>query len=189
MVCKSVVDKTLDSFGQIDILINNAGIIKTGLFESSSICNYDDLMNVNVRSVVLLTQLCIPHLKKTKGRVINVSSVNGIRSFPNVGYYCMTKAAVDMYTKCLALELAPDGVRVNAVNPGFIITNIHKRDGMNDEQYAAFMERSKNIHPLGRVGVVEEAANAIAFLASDQSSFMTGNLMLVDGGRNLICPR
>ena len=188
-ICKSVVDKTLDLFGQIDILVNNAGIIKTGPFETSSICNYDELNNINVRSIVLLTQLCIPHLKKTKGSVVNVSSVNGIRSFANVGYYCMTKAALDMYTKCLALELASDGVRVNAVNPGVIVTNIHTRAGMDQVQYDAFLERAKETHALGRPGVVEEVADAIAFLASSQSSFMTGNLTSVDGGRNLMCPR
>ena len=188
-ISKNIVDKTIEKFGQIDILVNSAGIIKSGPFETSSVANFDELMNINVRSVVVLTQLCIPHLKKTKGSVVNVSSVNGIRSFANVGYYCMSKAAVDMFTKCLALELAPDGVRVNAVNPGVVVTNIHKRGGMDDEQYRGFLERAKQTHPLGRPGETEEVANAITFLASKQASFMTGNLTPVDGGRNCVCPR
>ena len=146
-------------------------------------------MDINVRSLVGIAQLCIPHLKKTKGSIVNVSSVNGIRSFANVGYYCMSKAAVDMFTKCLALELAEDGVRVNAVNPGVVYTNVHKRAGMSEEQYAQFLERTKTTHPLGRHGEVEEVANAIVFLASKEASFMTGNLTPIDGGRNCVCPR
>ena len=188
-VCDNIVQSTVNKFNQIDILVNSAGIISTGTFESTSIEGFDTMMNVNVRSMVLLTKLCVPYVKKTKGSIINVSSVNGIRSFANVGYYCMSKAAVDMFTKCLALELAEDGVRVNAVNPGVTITNLQKRGGLGDEQYAQFLERSKITHALGRPGNVEEVANAIVFLASKEASFMTGNLTPVDGGRNCLCPR
>ncbi len=188
-VIDDVVAQTVSRFDKIDILVNNAGILKSGRFESESVQSYDEVMNINVRSVVLLTQKCIPHLKKSRGNIVNVSSVNGIRSFPNVGFYCMSKAALDQFTKCLALELAADGVRVNSVNPGVIVTKIMTRQGTSQEDYDKFLERTKETHPLGRPGTPEEAADAIAFLASSRASFMTGNLTPVDGGRNCACPR
>ena len=187
--CKSIFSKTIEAFGRINILINNAGVMKTGLQETTSIDQYDELMNVNVRSVVFLTQLCIPELKKTKGTVVNVSSLSGVRSFPGVGFYCMSKAALDMFTKCLALELAASGVRVNSVNPGVIVTPLQKRGGMSEEEYSVYLEKNQNFHPLGRVGDVDEVADVIAFLASSKASFMTGNITSIDGGRNLLCPR
>uniref|UniRef100_A0A915HSK2 Uncharacterized protein n=1 Tax=Romanomermis culicivorax TaxID=13658 RepID=A0A915HSK2_ROMCU len=103
--------------------------------------------------------------------------------------YCISKAAVDQFTKCLALEMAPYGIRVNAVNPGVIVTNLHKSGGMTDEQYDCFLERSKSTHALGRVGEVAEVAKAIGFLASADSSFTTGDLLRVDGGRGIMTPR
>lgn len=121
--------------------------------------------------------------------MVNVSSVNGIRSFPNVLAYCVSKAAVDQLTACTAIELAAKGVRVNAVNPGVIMTPLQMRGGLSDEQYQKFLEHSKTTHALGRVGEVDEVAEAIAFLASDNSAFITGISMPVDGGRHALCPR
>lgn len=146
-------------------------------------------MNINVRSVFHLTQLAVPYLIATKGNIVNVSSVNGIRSFPGVLAYNISKSALDQFTQCVALELADKQVRVNSVNPGVIVTNIHKRGGMDEEAYAKFLEHSKATHALGRAGNVEEVAEAIAFLASDRSSFITGTLLPVDGGRHSMCPR
>jgi NAD(P)-dependent dehydrogenase (short-subunit alcohol dehydrogenase family) len=103
-----------------------------------------------MRSIYLLTMLAVPYLVETQGNVINVSSVNGVRSFAGVLAYNLSKACVDQFTRCTALELAPKKVRVNSVNPGVIVTNIHKRGGMNEEAYAAFLERAKTTHPLGK---------------------------------------
>ena len=100
-------------------------------------------------------------LVERKGNVVNVSSVNGLRAFPNVLAYCASKAALDQFTHCVALEMAPKGVRINAVNPGVTLTHLHRVSGMNDEAYAAFLERSKTTHPLGRVGQPEEVADLI----------------------------
>uniref|UniRef100_A0A1I8A3L2 3-oxoacyl-[acyl-carrier-protein] reductase FabG n=1 Tax=Steinernema glaseri TaxID=37863 RepID=A0A1I8A3L2_9BILA len=146
-------------------------------------------MNVNVRSIVQLTQMAIPHLVKTKGTIVNVSSVTGTNAFPGVTYYCMSKAAIDQFTKCLALELASTGVRVNAVNPGVIVTQVHKRGGLSDEAYAAFLEKGKTTHALGRVGEAHEVAKGIYYLASEMSSFTTGHLLAIDGGRGIMTPR
>ena len=98
--------------------------------------DFDNQMNINVKTIINLTQKCLPHLITEKGSIVNVSSVTGSRSFPGVLAYCMSKAALDQFTKCVALELADKGVRVNSVNPGVIITDLHKRAGQNDEQYA-----------------------------------------------------
>ena len=97
-------------------------------------------MNINCRSVLLLMKLATPHLIESKGNIVNVSSVTGLRAFPGVLSYCISKSAVDQLTRSVALELAPKGVRVNAVNPGVIITEIHKRGGMSEEAYTKFLE-------------------------------------------------
>ena len=134
-------------------------------------------------------QLAIPHLKQSKGNIVNVSSVTGLRAFPGVVAYNLSKAGVDQLTRTAALELAEFGVRVNAVNPGVIVTELHKSGGMKEEEYKAFLEHSKSTHALGRAGSVEEVAKAIAFLASEDASFTTGASLPVDGGRSQMCPR
>lgn len=186
---ENIVNKTIDHFGKLDVLVNNAGILERGSIENTSLEQYDRLMNTNVRSLYYLTMLATPHLIKTKGNVVNVSSVNGIRSFPGVLAYNVSKAAVDQFTRCVALELAPKGVRVNCVNPGVILTELQKRGGLTDKEYAAFLERSKETHALGRPGNPDEVASAIAYLASDLASNITGVSLPVDGGRHAMCPR
>ncbi|XP_050436742.1 3-oxoacyl-[acyl-carrier-protein] reductase FabG-like [Adelges cooleyi] len=186
---KNIMDRTLAHYNRLDVLVNNAGMLETGSIENTSLDQYDRVMNTNVRSIYQLTMLAVPHLIRSKGNIVNVSSVNGVRSFPNVLAYCMSKAAVDQFTRCVALELAPKGVRVNSVNPGVVVTEILKRNGMSEEDYAKFLERTKETHALGRPGTPEEVAKAIAFLASDDSSFSTGDTLLVDGGRHAMCPR
>ena len=151
--------------------------------------DYDISMETNVKSAMILTQSCLPYLIKEKGSVVNVSSVTGTRSFPGVLPYCISKAALDQFTKCVALELADKGVRVNSVNPGVIVTNLHRRAGQSEEVYAKFLENCKNTHALGRAGTGDEVARTIAFLASDNASFITGELVHVDGGRHAMTPR
>lgn len=184
-----ILEFTIKKFGRLDILVNAAGILKGGTIETTSLQQYDEMMNVNVRSVYHLTMLAVPHLIQSKGNVVTVSSVNGIRSFPGVLAYNMSKSAVDQFTRCVALELASKGVRVNSVNPGVTVTNLHRRSGMNGEDYAKFLDRVPTTHPLGRPGQSDEVAAAIAFLASDAASFITGAQMPVDGGRHATCLR
>jgi NAD(P)-dependent dehydrogenase (short-subunit alcohol dehydrogenase family) len=184
-----IVNETVDSFGQIDVLINSAGIIKNGSIETTTLDDWDRMMNINLRSVFLLSQKCVPHLTETKGNIVNVSSVAGTRSFPNVLAYCVSKAAVDQLTRCSALELGPKGIRVNAVNPGVVVTNIHKRGGMDENAYDAFLEHSKTTHPIGRVGDAGEVADLIYFLASDKAGWITGATYEIDGVRGQTCAR
>ena len=188
-VMADVVDSVATKFGRLDVLVNGAGHISSGTIEDTSLAAWDAMMNVNLRASFYLMQLCAAHLIRTKGNVVNISSVTGLRSFPGVLAYCVSKAGLDQLTRCAALELAPKGVRVNAVNPGVVVTQIHKRGGMNEEAYAKFLEHSRTTHPLGRVGTPAEIAELVLFLASDQASWITGATYSIDGGRALTCAR
>ncbi|KAI6203539.1 hypothetical protein M3Y94_00568900 [Aphelenchoides besseyi] len=162
-VARDLVEHTIKEFGQLDVLVNSAGILVTGSVEECDMKNYDKVFDVNVRSVIQLTKFAIPHIIKQQGAIVNVSSVAGPCPFADVTFYCMSKAALDQFTKCLSLELAPHNVRVNSVNPGVIVSNIHKRAGMNDAEYKEFLEKGKRTHALGRVGTSDEVANGIYF--------------------------
>jgi NAD(P)-dependent dehydrogenase (short-subunit alcohol dehydrogenase family) len=186
---RRAVEEAVGKFGGLDVLVNAAGIISNGTVENTSLADWDVMMNVNLRAVFHLMQLSVPHLEKRPGNVVNVSSVTGLRAFPGVLAYCVSKAGVDQLTRCSALELAPKGIRVNAVNPGVVVTEIHRRGGMNEENYAAFLERSKQTHPIGRVGTPEEVAELILYLASDRASWITGATYSIDGGRAQTCAR
>jgi NAD(P)-dependent dehydrogenase (short-subunit alcohol dehydrogenase family) len=184
-----IVRAATAAFGGIDVLVNAAGVIATGNVEQTSDAVWDAMMDVNVRAPFRLMRAAVPQLKARKGTVVNVSSVNGLRAFAGVLAYCVSKAAMDHLTRCAALEMAPFGVRVNCVNPGVTITNLHRRGGMDEAAYASFLQRSRETHPLGRPGEPEEVAALIAFLASDDAAWMTGETIPVDGGRHLTCLR
>ncbi|XP_026755760.1 3-oxoacyl-[acyl-carrier-protein] reductase FabG-like [Galleria mellonella] len=187
----NIIKITIKHFKKLDVLVNNAGILEAGTIETTSLAQYDRVMNTNVRGPYYLTMLATPYLIETKGNIVNVSSVTGLRSFPNVLAYCMSKSALDQFTRCVALELALKGVRVNAVNPGVITTGIHKKGegSMNEEQYEAFLKKCAETHALGRPGEAKEVASVIVFLASDAASNITGATLPVDGGRHAMCPR
>jgi NAD(P)-dependent dehydrogenase (short-subunit alcohol dehydrogenase family) len=184
-----IVGRAVEEFGGVDVLVNAAGVIASGTLDATTDEVWDAMMAVNVRAPFRLMRTAAPHLVRRKGSVVNVSSVNGLRSFPGVLAYCVSKAGVDHLTRCAAIEMAPLGVRVNAVNPGVTVTNLHRRSGMDETQYAAFLERSKTTHPLGRPGDPDEIAALIVFLASDRAAWMTGETIPIDGGRHLTCAR
>ncbi|HJR09492.1 MAG TPA: glucose 1-dehydrogenase [Pyrinomonadaceae bacterium] len=183
------VGETVERFGGLDVLVNAAGGLLSGTLEQTTLAAWDAMMNVNVRAVFHLMQLAIPHLEQGRGNIVNVSSVTGLRAFPGVLAYCVSKAGVDQLTRCAALELAAKGIRVNAVNPGVVRTEVHKRSGMSEEAYAAFLEHSRTTHPLGRVGEPEEIADLILFLASERAAWITGATYSIDGGRAQTCAR
>jgi len=184
-----IVQTAMDTFGGIDVVVNAAGVIATGTMENTTDEAWDAMMGINLRAPFRLMRAAAPHLKARKGAIVNVSSVNGLRSFAGVLAYCVSKAGMDHLTRCAALEMAPLGVRVNAVNPGVTITNLHRRGGMNDTQYTAFLDRAKETHPLGRPGQADEVAALILFLASEKAGWMTGETIPIDGGRHLTCLR
>jgi NAD(P)-dependent dehydrogenase (short-subunit alcohol dehydrogenase family) len=175
--------------GKLDVLVNAAGILVSGSWETTDLAAWDKMLDINLRAVFALTRALIPQLKAARGSIVNVSSVTGARAFPGVLAYCVSKAALDQLTRCLALELAPDAVRVNGVAPGVVRTGLHRSGGMEAGAYAAFLERGKATHPLGRVGEPEEVAALIAFLASGVAAWMTGETVAIDGGRAQTCAR
>lgn len=189
MQTEACMAQAVEMLGGLDVLVNAAGILKAGRIEDTTLELWDEMMNINLRSVFHLMKLAVPHLEQSRGNIVNVSSVTGPRSFPGVLAYCVSKAAVDQLTRCAALELAAKTIRVNAVNPGVVVTGLHRAGGMNDEAYAAFLEHSKTTHPLGRVGQPEEIADLIYFLASDRAGWITGATVSIDGGRALTCAR
>jgi len=192
----AIVAAAVAAFGGLTTLVNAAGIFATGAVDTTADGAWDEMLDVNLRAPFRLMREASPHLIAAQraattpiASVVNVSSVTGLRAFPGVLAYCVSKAGVDQLTRCAALELAPHGVRVNAVNPGVVVTDLHRRSGVDETNYAAFLERSKQTHPLGRPGEPEEIADLIAFLASDRAGWITGETISIDGGRHLTCAR
>ncbi len=186
---RKLMQRAAGESGRLDVLVNAAGHISNGTIEDTSLAAWDQMLDVNLRAVFHLMQLATPHLIATQGNIVNISSVTGLRSFPGVLAYCVSKAGVDQLTRCAALELAPKNVRVNAVNPGVVVTEIHKRGGMGAADYERFLERSKTTHPIGRVGQASEVAELVFYLASEKASWITGATYSIDGGRALTCAR
>jgi NAD(P)-dependent dehydrogenase (short-subunit alcohol dehydrogenase family) len=183
------VASTVERFGAIHVLVNAAGILVAGSIENTAPSAWDETMSVNLRAVFHMMSLAVPHLAAVRGNIVNVSSVVGLRAFPGILAYCVSKAAVDQLTRCAALELASKGVRVNAVNPGVVETEAHVSGGMQPAAYEQFLERSRATHPLGRFALPKEIAELIAFLASEKASWITGATYSIDGGRALTCSR
>lgn len=189
-----LVKSTLERFGKIDILVNNAGAAfvdpsgKIGI--ETDVGLFDDMLKVNLRSVIELVQKCRPHLIASKGDIVNVSSIAaGPSPFIYYTYYGIAKAGLDQLTRCLSIQLIEHGVRVNSVNPGLISTNFLSAVGMpsvavkkTEEYYAS----QKDCIPAGRTGRAEEIATLIAFLADKNSSgFIIGQCIVIDGGTSL----
>lgn len=182
-----VITATVGKFGKLDVLVNNAGILEFNGGELlGTLDTFDRIMSTNVRSVLALTKLAVPHLERTKGNVVNISSIAGLRAVPFALSYAMSKAALDHFTKCAAVELASKGIRVNSVNPGAVETPIFKTAGLDDNKVDEFMKECERSYPVGRTGRVEDISRAIAFLANDDAGFITGHILVVDGGKVLV---
>lgn len=187
---EKVITETIAKFGQLNVLVNNAGISYYNPIDTSSLAEFDAVLNTNVRAVYHLTMLAIPHLTKTQGNIVNVSSLCGIRTLTGATAYNVSKAALDQLTNCCSLELAAKKIRVNSVNPGLVVTEIQIRGGMSEERYKAYLESTATSYPLGRPAQPEEIAEAIGFLADDtKAGFLTGVKLPVDGGKHNQCPR
>jgi NAD(P)-dependent dehydrogenase (short-subunit alcohol dehydrogenase family) len=185
----AIVGAAERTFGGLTALVNAAGIIAMGTVENTTDEAWDRMMDVNLRAPFRLMRAAVPLLTASRGSIVNVSSVNGTRSFAGLLSYCVSKAGVVELSRCAELELAPKWIRVNAVNPGVVVSNLHRRSGMSEDTYAAFLERSKETHPLGRPGQAQEIADLIVFLASPRAGWITGETVAIDGGRHLTCAR
>ena len=178
-----IIDETIESFGRLDVLVNNAGIGGICSIETDNLMEiYDRTMNTNLRSVFLLTHLAVPHLIKTKGNIVNVSSGGSMRPASGFLPYRVSKCALDFFTRCISLELGPKGVRVNSVNPGLITTEFQRNYGMPEAILQDIQATVEATSPVRRLGTPEDIASAIAFLANEQATYITGTIFPVDGG-------
>jgi len=185
--CQRVVDVALREFARIDILFNNAGIVTKGTADTTLEDVWMDTLNINVTAVWRMCKLVIPHMKKQgKGVIVNNGSDWSVVAGKNAFPYIMSKGAVGMMTKAMALDYAREGIRVNAVCPGdtFVDRWIEKGyfEGSDPVTMEDAIQEASDYIPMGRFGKPEEIANAVLFLASDESTFVTGHLLLVDGG-------
>jgi NAD(P)-dependent dehydrogenase (short-subunit alcohol dehydrogenase family) len=174
---QEVVDAATGRFGSLDIVVHSAGIFEPRPFAESSLESFDRQMQLNVRAPFALTQAALPHLRGG-GVVIFISSIAGHAAFPNSAAYCATKGAVELMTRALAVELAPEDIRINALAPGNIRTPMNEDLLASPEYEASMVERT----PYGRVGVVEDIAPVAVFLASDAARYVHGTSLPVDGG-------
>lgn len=184
---KNIVTKTVETFGKIDVLVNNAGVGMRGSIRDG-VEPYDTVMAVNVRSIYLLTSLATPYLVKTKGCIVNVSSVAAFKPIKDADYlpYCISKAALDQFTRCVALELARDGVRVCSVNPGGTKTPFAENAGFSKAEVEMLYKTRDENYPLGKMAESEEVADLIVYLASDRARSITGSVYVIDNGETLM---
>ena len=182
-VQKDLINKTIEKFGRLDVLVNNAGIVqKAQNIDIRSMENFDYIFNVNVRAPIAITELAIPHLEKTKGNIVNVSSSLAKKTAAFAPFYSISKAGLDHFTRNYAAILAPLDIRINSVNPGVTDTNFASRMGLTGEIYKKVKEERVKTIPLKRYGNPKEMAEFVYFVASEKGSYMTGQTVVVDGG-------
>jgi NAD(P)-dependent dehydrogenase (short-subunit alcohol dehydrogenase family) len=176
----AVVAAVVKQHGAVDILLNNAAINISGDFLETSEADYDRVLDINLKGSFLMLQACAREMvKQAAGSIINMSSVNDTLAIPNIVSYCVAKGGVSQLTRATSISLAPQGIRVNAIGPGSIMTDMLK-SVVNDK---AAMARVMSRTPMGRVGEPSEIASIAVFLASDESSYVTGQTIYADGGR------
>jgi 3-oxoacyl-[acyl-carrier protein] reductase len=174
-----LINSIMTDFGKLDVVVNNAGITKDNLLMRMTEENFNDVIKTNLNSVFNITKACQrPMLKQRSGSIINISSVVGVKGNAGQSNYSASKAGIIGFTKSIALELGSRNIRCNAIAPGFIETEM--TDALNPETVKAWREAI----PLKRGGTPEDVANAVLFLASDLSSYITGQVIAVDGGMN-----
>ena len=172
-----LVTTTHHHFGRLDILVNNAGITRDGLLMKMKDDDWDDVLATNLRSVFLVSRAAVrPMLRQRSGRIVNVTSIAGLGGNAGQTNYAAAKAGIVGFTKSLAKEVGARGITVNAVAPGYIVTDLTR------DLPAALLQDVLRLTPLGRLGTVEDAAAAVAFLSSDDAAFITGQVLRVDGG-------
>ena len=177
---RSAIGAAVSNFGKLDVLVNNAGIWRRGRVEDTTVEDWDAIMDVNAKGVFLGSKLAIPEMRKAGGgSIINISSTAGLVGGPRSSAYTASKGAVRLFTKATAIQYAKEGIRANSIHPGPIDTAMIQQVWQGEEQNReAAIART----PLGRIGTPEDIAYGVLFLASDESSFMTGSELVIDGG-------
>lgn len=176
---KNLFEETQKAFGTVDILVNNAGVYEVASLEEISTEHYHKIFDLNVLGLLLTTQAAVQHFNPNGGSIINISSVASLSPMPNFSVYSASKAAVDAITKALGKELGPKNIRVNSINPGMVVTEGLKSSGFEASDFRANVESAT---PLGRIGQPQDIAPAVAFFASDDSSWITGETLFISGG-------
>ena len=176
------VAKLLSELGRIDVLVNNAGVIKNGGLEDLTDEDIDYQVGVNVLGTIKMTKACLPALKASKGSIINVSSTLAKLPILGTSVYAATKGAIESFNRAMALELGASGVRVNCIAPALVRSEIYYADGMDEQGFADMMDEFGAKYLLGRVGEPEDVAALAAFLASERAGWMTGAVIPVDSG-------
>jgi len=179
---QKLVEQTLGAYSQVDVLINNAAIQVSKTVEETTVEEWEREIAVNLGGVFLCSKFFIPHLRKTKGAIINMASVNGFFVEPMCAGYCATKAAIIGLTKAMAIDHGREGIRVNCICPGYIDAGLAWGYFEAQSDPAAARGAAGKLHALGRIGEPEEVARVAVFLASNEASFMTGSAVVVDGG-------
>ena len=175
---QNLAQRVIDEYGRVDVLVNNAGVIVQGRIHEISLNDWETLMATDLNGVFYCTHYFMPELLKTKGNVVNISSVSGLGGDWGMSVYNAAKGAVTNFTRALAMDYGADGVRVNAICPGFTFTELTEDMKQNEPLLQKFYERI----PLKRAGEPEDIADAIAFIASDDARYITGVNLPVDGG-------
>jgi NAD(P)-dependent dehydrogenase (short-subunit alcohol dehydrogenase family) len=180
---QKMVEKTVSRFGKIDILVNNAGIYLEKRIEHTTEEEWDQLININLKSVFLCSKAVYPYFKRQGGgTIVNMSSDSGVTGNPDEAAYCASKGGVTNLTRAMALDYAKENIRVNAICPAVINTPMLQREVDIQEDKDAYLKSIDALHPVGRVGRPEEVAFAVLMVATDEASFITGANIAVDGG-------
>jgi NAD(P)-dependent dehydrogenase (short-subunit alcohol dehydrogenase family) len=180
-----MIEGVVSRFGRIDVVVNNAGIHDSKSLEDATEADWDRILTNNLKSMYLVVKAALPYLKQTKGRIVNMSSMAGVVGQGHAAAYASSKGGIIILSKNLALDLAPYGIRVNAVCPGWVETPLVNQWFALQPDEAAARKYIGSIHPLGRIATADEVGEATLFLASDASSFITGVALPVDGGVTL----
>ena len=183
---KSVIAEILEEQGRLDVLVNNAGIVHSASVEDETLEGWRKIQAVNMEAVYLGTQAAIGAMKENGGSIVNISSIEGLVGEPLTAAYNASKGGVRIFTKSAALHCAEQsyGIRINSIHPGFVGTPmvVNAVADLGDEMAAQFMEKVTSTIPMQRLGEPHEIANAVLFVASDESSYMTGAELVIDGG-------